>query len=65
MMRTFNRIKHNACLPCSSANVDSSNLSPLDLNITSMVGGDNVVAALEDDDDLVVMKMCRMRIACK
>ena len=31
--------------------IDSTNLSPLEMNITPMVGGDNVVVEPEDDND--------------
>ena len=34
-----------------ASHVDSTNLSPLELNITLTVGGDNAVVEPEDDDD--------------
>jgi len=44
---------------------DTTNPSPVEMNITPMVGGDNVVVEPEDDDDPNGGEMCRMRIACK
>ena len=37
--------------PVQAPHVDSTNLSPLEMNITPMVGGDNAVVEPEDDDD--------------
>jgi len=37
--------------PVQTPHVDSTNLSPLKMNITPIVGGDNAVVEPEDDDD--------------
>jgi len=48
-----------------ATHVDSTNLSPLEMNITPTVGGDNAMVEPEDHDDPDAGEMCRMRIACK
>ena len=39
------------CNVCIQSYPDTTNLSPLEMNITPTVGGDNVVVEPEDDDD--------------